>query len=145
MNEEAMLHVLEGHHRTIETGLDVIRRHCAAPVPNISDLAVARSQLSSASMARSAFVKEVVVPRLAEDGDADLRIELSALLCTFTAKRQISCEHVAMWTSVTIAEDWAGYCAAAKLIWAMMEDQIDKERRYLGARLRQSAPAALGR
>ena len=88
-------------------------------------------------MARSTFVTEVVVPRLAEDGDVDLRIELSALMCKFTAKRQISCEHVAMWTSVTIEEDWTGYCAAAKLIWAMMEDQMDKERRYLAARLKQ--------
>jgi len=137
MSEEAMLSRLEEHHRQIEAGLDVIRQHCASPVPNISELAVARSQLSSASMARSTFVTEVVVPRLAEDGDVDLRIELSALMCKFTAKRQISCEHVTMWTSVTIEQDWAGYRAAAKLIWAMMEDQMDKERQYLAARLKQ--------
>lgn len=136
MNAEAMLKTLEEHHRQIEAGLNVIRRHCDAPVPNIDDLAVARLRLSSASLARSVFVTEVVVPCLVKDSDVDRRAELSALQCKFTAKRQISCEHVAMWTSVTIKEDWAGYRAAARLIWAMMEDQIDKERQYLVERLR---------
>ncbi len=137
MDEEAMLATLEKHHRRIEAGLDQIRRHCAAPVPNISDLAAARSSLGSASLARSMFVAEVVVPHLVNDGDVDLRAELLALQCKFTAKRQISRDHVAIWTSETIQADWAGYRAAARLIWAMMEDQIDTERRYLAERLRR--------
>lgn len=136
MDEEAMLGTLEEHHRRIEAGLDQIRFHCAAPVPNIGDLAVARSSLGSASLARSMFVTEVVVSHLVKDGDVDLRAELSALQAKFTAKRQISTEHVARWTSESIEADWAGYCAAARLIWAMMEGQIDMERRYLAERLR---------
>lgn len=132
-----MLGTLEEHHRRIEAGLDQIRFHCGSPVPDIGDLAVARSSLGSASLARSMFVAEVVVPHLVKDGDVDLRAELSALQCKFTAKRQVSCDHVAIWTSETIRADWSGYCAAARSIWAMMEDQIDMERRYLAARLRR--------
>ena len=141
MNEEAMLARLEEYHRQIEAGLAVIRRHCDARVPNSSELAVARSELSSASLARSAFVTDVVVPCLIKNSDVDLRAELSGLLCIFEAKRQISCQHVMLWTVDTIEEDWAGYCAAARSIWAMMEDQVDKECRFLVARLKAGCGA----
>ena len=136
MSEEEMLHTLEEHHRTIRAGLDEIRFQCAAPHPNSGDLDAARSRLSSASFARSKFVSETVVPRLLEDADADRRDELSKLLSVFQAKRQISCAHVTTWTRVTIDADWDGYRTAAALIWTMMENQIDRERRYLGYRLR---------
>ncbi len=136
MSEEEMLHTLEEHHRTIRAGLDEIRFQCAAPHPNSGDLDAARSRLSSASLARSKFVSETVVPRLLEDADADLRDELSKLLSVFQAKRQISCAHVTTWTRMTIDADWDGYRTAAALIWTMMENQIDRERRYLGDRLR---------
>jgi len=136
MSEEEMLHTLEEHHRTIRAGLDEIRFQCAAPHPNSGDLDAARLRLSSASFARSKFVSETVVPRLLEDADADLRDELSKLLSVFQAKRQISCAHVTTWTRVTIDADWDGYRTAAALIWTMMENQIDRERRYLGDRLR---------
>ncbi len=136
MSDEEMLHTLEEHHRTIRAGLDELRFQCAAPYPNSGDLDAARSRLSGASLARSRFVSEEVVPRLLEEADADLRDELSKLLSVFQAKRQISYAHVMTWTRVTIDADWEGYRAAAALIWTMMENQIDRERRYLGDRLR---------
>ena len=136
MSEEEMLHTLEEHHLTIRAGLDEIRFQCAAPDPNSGDLDAARSRLSSASLARSKFVSETVVPRLLEHADADLRDELSKLLSVLQAKRQISCAHVTTWTRVTIEADWNGYRTAAALIWTIMECQIDLERRDLGDRLR---------
>jgi len=135
MNEREMLRMLEEHHRTIRAGIDEVRSFCEAASPSSKELGAARSRLSEASLARSKFVSEEVLPRLLEDADADLRFDLLKLVSVFAAKRQLSNEHVAKWTLLTIEQDWAGYCAAAKVIWAMMENQLDSERRYLAARL----------
>ena len=59
------------------------------------------------------------------------------------AKREISFEHVERWTRSTIDADWAGYCGAARVIWAMMEDQLDRERQYIINRLRNVDEAAM--
>ena len=135
MNEREMLRRLEEHHRRIRAGIDEVRSCCEATSPSSKELGAARSRLSEASLARSKFVGEEVLPRLLEDADADLRFDLLKLVSVFAAKRQISNEHVARWTLLTIEQDWAGYCAAAKVIWAMMENQLDSERRYLAGRL----------
>ena len=135
MNDDEMLQTLGKHHQMILAGLEEIRFQCAASYPNTGDLDAARSRLSGASLARSKFVSEKMVPRLLEDADADLRDDLSKLLSVLQAKRQISAEHVATWTRVTIEQDWDGYRAAARLIWTMMESQIERERRDLGDRL----------
>ena len=39
------------------------------------------------------------------------------------------------YTDDKIAADVPGYCAAARTIWSMMEEQMERETRVLGARL----------
>lgn len=138
-----MLQTMEDYHRRIIAGLEGIRRHCGASAPDSAALAESRSELTKVSQARSTFVTEVVVPRLLQDSDVDERGELLDLLCVIAAKRQISCEHIETWTFTTIDDDWMGYCAAAKVIWAMMEDQLDRERRYIIGRLRSVSDEAV--
>lgn len=131
-----MLNRLEEHHRTIIAGLATIRTHCSASTPNSRELAEAREQLTAASVARSRFVSEHVVPSLLTNADDALRTELSELLFATAAKRMLSNIHVNTWTTSSIEADWAGYCAAARDIWPMMEDLIDRECRVLVTRLR---------
>lgn len=137
MKQEAMLNRLEEHHRTIMAGLAKIRDHCSASAPNSRELAEAREQLTAASVARSRFVSEQVVPSLLTDADEALRTELSELLFATAAKRMLSNAHIKTWTTASIEADWSGYCDAARGIWPMMEDLIDRECRVLVARLRQ--------
>lgn len=137
MNAEAMLHVLEEHHRAIEAGLVEIRRHCGNTSPCSRELGAAREQLTAASLARSRFVSEQVVPSLVKDADDDLRTELAELLYATAAKRMLSNCHIKRWTTASIEADWSGYCTAARDIWPMMEEQIERERRVLISRLKQ--------
>ena len=44
--------------------------------------------------------------------------------------------HIKIWTPATVEQDWAGYCAATQKIWAMMEDQMEREWRILSELLR---------
>ncbi|MEG3168077.1 hypothetical protein U1737_07730 [Sphingomonas sp. LB3N6] len=136
MNPEAMLGTLEGHHREIMAGLREIRRHCGEKNPNSSKLADAREQLTAASLARSRYVSEVIVPTLLKDADDGLRTELSELLFATATMRMFSRAHIAQWTSTSIEADWSGYCAAARGIWPMMEEQIERETRVLATRLK---------
>jgi hypothetical protein len=136
MNAEAMLHVLEEHHRAIEAGLVDIRRYCGATNPSSRELGEARERLTAASLARSRFVSEQVVPSLLINVDDDLRTELAELLYATAAKRMLSNCHIKTWTMASIEADWSGYCAAARNIWPMMEEQIERERRVLVPRLR---------
>jgi imidazolonepropionase-like amidohydrolase len=142
MNAEAMLHVLEEHHRAIEAGLSEIRRHCGEMSPCSRELGAARERLTAASLARSRFVSEHVVPSLVKDADDDLRTELAELLYATAANRMLSNCHIKTWTVASIEADWSGYCAAARDIWPMMEDQMEHERRVLVPRLKQSAPGS---
>ena len=73
MNEEAMLGRLEDHHRAIVAGLTEIRRHCGASHPHSGELAAARERLTAASLARSRYVSEEVVPALLKDPNRDGR------------------------------------------------------------------------
>ena len=143
MDDQAMLHTMEEYHRQIMAGLASIRAHCGASEPDSAALEVSRKGLSAVSQARSTFVTEVVVPRLLQNSDVDQRAELLDLLCLIAAKREISCEHVERWTLTTIDADWPGYCGAAKVIWAMMEDQLDRERQFIISRLRNASEAAV--
>lgn len=96
MNEEEILHMLEGYHRRIIVGIGKkIERRCSASRPASEELAKDRASLSEASIARSMFVREKVVPALLSGADTDLRSELSDLLIAFTAKRMMSNTHVA--------------------------------------------------
>ena len=136
MNLEAMLGTLEGHHRDIMAGVREIRRHCGEESPNSRQLANAREQLTASSLARSRYVSEVIVPTLLKDADDGLRTELSELLFATATKRMFSRAHIAEWTTTSIEADWLGYCAAARDIWPMMEEQIARETRVLAARLK---------
>lgn len=136
MNEQEMLQTLEEHHRTIRTGLKGVRRHCSEPSPSSAELDADRLALREASMARSAFVSDVVLAALLKGADVQLRSELSELLVFCAAKRQVSDTHITIWTQATIEQDWIGYCAAAKRIWAMMEDQMEREWLLLSGTLR---------
>ena len=131
-----MLHRLEEHHRDIRALLDKIRGHCGFTRPSSDELDAARIELRKASLARSAFISDEVVPVLLVDAGADLRHELAEMLASFTAKRQVSDAHIATWTYATIEQDWDGYCGAARRIWAIMEEQLDDEWRILAPRLR---------
>lgn len=132
-----MFQTLKEHHRTIRIGLDKVRRHCSEPSPSSSALDADRSELSRASIVRSTFVSDVVLPALLQSADVQLRSELSELLVFCAAKRQVSDTHITIWTLTRIEQDWAGYCAAAQKIWAMMEDQMEREWRVLSEPLRQ--------
>lgn len=143
MDDQAMLQTMEEYHRQIMDGLTNIRAHCGASTPDSPALDVTRKGLSAVSQARSAFVTDVVVPRLLQDSDVDERAELLDLLCVIAAKREISFEHVERWTSTTIEADWSGYCGAARVIWAMMEDQLERERQFIISRLRNVSEAAV--
>ena len=136
MNYDEMLHTLEEHHRRIIDGIGKIERHCAASCPGSDQLAKDRQSLTNASLARSKFVSETVVPALLEDADTDLRSALSDLLVALTAKRLMSNAHIAKWTYASIEADWAGYCSGARDIWAMMKTQIEREQRVLITQLR---------
>lgn len=136
MNPEAMLGTLEEHHRDIMAGLREIRRHCGEENPNSRELANAREQLTASSLSRSRYVSEVIVPTLLKDADDGLRTELSELLFATATKRMFSRAHIAEWTTTSIEADWSGYCAAARNIWPMMEEQIARETRVLAARLK---------
>jgi hypothetical protein len=46
---------------------------------------------------------------------------------------------VTTWSSQTIIKNWDGYRAAAGIILAMMEEQVERERLVLGNRLIQRA------
>jgi hypothetical protein len=137
MSSEAMLRTLEEHHQTIMAGLSEVRRQCGKENPSSRELAEVRERLTSASLARSRFVSEEVVPSLLKNADDDLRTELSELLFATATKRMFSKAHIAQWTSASIEADWSGYCAAARGIWPMMEEQIARETRVLSARLRK--------
>jgi len=132
-----MLLALAEHHRHIRAGLDKIRRHCGFPRPSSDQLDADRADLHKASLARSVFISDEVVPALLTDADGELRHELSEMLSSFTAKRQVSNAHIARWTYATIEEDWDGYCASAPTIWAVMEEQLDDEWRVLAPRLQE--------
>ena len=137
MNEQEMLQTLEEHHRTIRTGLEGLRRHCSEPSPSSTELDAERLALREASMARSAFISDVMLPALLTGADVQLRSELSELLVFCAAKRQVSDTHITIWTQAAIEQDWAGYCGAAGSIWAMMEDQMEREWRLLSGTLRK--------
>lgn len=136
MHDETMFQKLGQHHANIRAGIEEIRRHCEAVTPNVAGLGAARLRLSKASAARSKFVVEEVVPKLQRDGDERLRGELAEMQRAFATKRLKSSEHVAMWSSAAIEKDWQGYHVAARQIWAMMEEQMSRESRILGERLK---------
>lgn len=135
MTDKELLRGLEEHHRVIRIGLALIQSHCANDCANIADLEKARVDLTRASRERSAFVSDRIIPRLLETADCDDRAALSDFLVAFTSKRLISDKHIERWTDDKIAADVAGYCAAARTIWSMMEEQMERESRVLGARL----------
>jgi hypothetical protein len=145
MDDEAMPKVLEAHHRAIKTGMDEIRLLCEDRGPNSAGLSAARERLTSASLVRSRYVSEVIVPSLLVDPDDGLRTELSELLIATAARRMVSNEHVAAWTSTSIETDWSGYCPAARDIWPIMEEQMEHERCVLITRLRQREPSAFSK
>jgi hypothetical protein len=130
---------LEAHHRKILHGMEAIRQHCQRPVPDIVELGTARLSLSRASTARAQYVRDIAIPTLLEQGDDALHAEISDLERGISVKRLASSEHVTTWSSQAIAEDWDGYRNAARAIWAMMEEQIERERRVLGERLTKKA------
>lgn len=132
---ETMQRTLADYHRQIASGIAEIRQHCSLPSPDIAGLGGARLRLSRVSTARSHYVCEVILPRLREGTDDTLRTDLNNMQRAINSKRMASSEHVTTWSSKTISENWNGYCRAAHGILAMMEEQIDRERRVLGERL----------
>jgi hypothetical protein len=102
-----------------------------------------RVALTEASLARSRFVNGEVIPALLVEADDDLRNELSELLYLNAAKRLLSNAHIKTWTATTIDQGWESYCAAAQAIWAMMEAQIERERRVLVMRLKERSNLAV--
>ena len=134
-----MLQTLEDFHRDITAGIGAIRAHCELATPDTAGLGLARVKLSRLSTARSRFVAETIIPHLLVNADLALRKELMELQRGFNAKRLASSEHVTTWSSRAIEADWNGYRQAARQIWAMMEEQMRRERTILGERLRQLA------
>lgn len=131
-----MFRKLEEHHKLIRAGIQEIQRYCQAAAPDLGALGGARLRLSKASAARSKFVSEEVMPKLRETADDRLGGELIEMQRAFAAKRLQSSEHVVTWSSAAIERDWPGYRAAARQIWAMMEEQIGRETAILGERLK---------
>ncbi|RYF21860.1 MAG: hypothetical protein EOO77_05225 [Oxalobacteraceae bacterium] len=136
MHDKAMFRKLGEHHANIRAGIAEIRHHCEAVTPDVAGLGAARLRLSKASAARSKFVADEVVPKVRQVADERLRGELTEMQRAFAAKRLKSSEHVTVWSSAAIEKDWQGYRAAARQIWAMMEEQMARESRVLGQRLK---------
>ncbi len=132
-----MLNILENFQREIAEGIDAVRRQCESPDRDIAALGAARLRLSRVSSSRTRFVTREAIPRLLQMADPALRTELSALQQGGNAKRLASSQHVTTWSSAAIQSDWVGYHRAAREIWAMMEEQISRERSILGDRLRR--------
>lgn len=143
MTHTEMLRRLEEYHREIRIGLARIQGYCASGCADIYSLSKARLELTRSSRERSAFVSDVIMPTILEDADLNDRAELSDFLVAFTSKRLISDRHIATWTDQTIAEDVEGYCAAASAIWSMMVEQMERETRILGSRLRRNLVACI--
>lgn len=135
MTDKELLHRLEEHHRGIRVGLALIQSHCATDCANSAGLAKARVDLTRASRARSQFVSDHIIPRLLETADCEDRAQLSDFFVAFTSKRLLSDRHIERWTDERIASDVPGYCEAARVIWAMMEEQMERETKVLGSRL----------
>lgn len=134
---EAMFKKLGEHHANIRAKIEGIGRRCEAVTPDVAGLGAARLRLSKASAARSKFVTDEVVPKVRQGADERLKGELTEMQYAFAAKRLKSSEHVTVWSSAAIEKDWRGYCAAARQIWAMMEEQMGLESRILGERLKR--------
>lgn len=113
------------------------KRHCEEGCRDITGLSRARLNLTSASRRRSQFISDTVSPCLLEGADEQSRLNLADFLVAFRARRLVSDEHIAIWSDDHIRSDPQGYCVAAKAIWAMMEDQMDREARILGGQLRR--------
>lgn len=145
MTDKELLRRLEEHHRVIRVGLALIQSHCATDCANSSGLAQARLELTRASRERSLFVSDHVIPRLLETADCDDRAALSDFLVAFTSKRLLSDRHIERWSDQKIAEDVSGYCDAARTIWAMMEDQMERETCVLGSRLHRNSELCTAR
>lgn len=139
MQGAEMLQTLEKHHQTIKAGIAEIRRHCEEGCRDIAGLSRARLDLTSASRRRSQFISDVVSPFLLDGADEQSRLDLADFLVAFRARRLLSDEHIAIWSDEHIRSDPQGYCIAAKAIWAMMEDQIDREARVLCSQLGRHA------
>lgn len=137
MQGAEMLQTLERHHQTIRAGIAEIQRHCEEGCRDIAGLSRARLNLTSASRRRSQFISDVVSPFLLEGADEQSRLDLADFLVAFRARRLLSAEHIAIWSDDHIRSDPQGYCVAAKAIWAMMGDQMDREARILGGQLRR--------
>lgn len=120
------------HHRKIAAGIAEVRGHCSRSKPDLAGLGVARLRLSQASAARSQYVHDVLLPKFRARADRALRSQLDDMQRAFAAKRLASSEHVTTWSSKAIADDWEGYCQAARRIWVMMEEQMDRERSTFG-------------
>lgn len=123
---------LSEHHRKIAAGIAEIRKYCSQPKPDLAGLGIARLRLSQASAARSQYVHDVLLPKFRERADCALRSQIDDMQRAFAAKRLASSKHVTTWSSKTIAENWEGYCEAARQIWVMMEQQMIHERRIFG-------------
>lgn len=130
--DRPMAQTLDEHHRQIAAGIAEVREHCSRPIPDIAALSTARLRLSRTSAARSQYVRDVLFPKLRAEADDVLLTQLDDMQRAFAAKRLASSEHVTTWSSKAIAEDWEGYRQAARRIWAMMEEQMDRERRIFG-------------
>ncbi|SEM73295.1 hypothetical protein SAMN05192583_1030 [Sphingomonas gellani] len=96
-------------------------------------LSNARVRLSRASGARTQYINETLIPELRARADRSMLAELAELQRVIAAKRLASSVHVSVWSSKAIAGDWRGYCQAARSIWAMMEEQMSRERRIFGS------------
>lgn len=137
-----MLNTLDNFHRRIAEGIDAIRQQCdkPAPAPDPAALGAARLSLTRISAARSRYITEKAIPRLVQEFDLADQSELSILQRQLNGNRLVSSRHVGVWSSVAIQSDWAGYRRAARDIWAMMEEQMNRERLVLGEPLRHLRP-----
>lgn len=120
---------LADHHRRIKEGIKEIAAQCELPDPDLCALGEARLRLSRASTARTAYVREALIPKLQGAIDVSLRESVDELHRHFAEKRMRSSDHVAKWGSREIAADWNGYRQAAQHIWAMMNEQMNLEKR----------------
>ena len=130
--DRPMAQTLDEHHRQIAAGIAEVREHCSRPIPDVAALGAARLRLSRASGARSQYIHDVLLPKLKVGADSALLSRLDDMQRAFAAKRLASSEHVTKWSSKTIVDDWEGYRQAARRIWAMMEDQMARERGIFG-------------
>ena len=98
--------------------------------PSAERWAYARWKLSRASRARRTSAEQAYPIALAAATPAE-RLRIVHLQAQDATMLAASRDHIGQWTPERIADDWAGYCAASRVIRRSMADRVQAEQDIL--------------